>query len=343
MQFTIAATTIAAATLASTSALSTEASNFLLAERFESFMTTYSKVYKSVEEKASRMAIFEENVNRIAEKNALNNVHGITKYADMTNEEFKFFLGVDASMKIDTTVEIIKADNVTVGATGSFNWADSGMLTPVKDQEQCGSCWAFSATETIESAWMIAGNKQVVLSPQDLVSCDKVDAGCNGGLPSNAFDFVNTQGGLPSDASYPYTSGKGVTGTCKSPLPALAGGTISSWGYGQTPCQGFSACTEDTDGLIAALKQYGPMSIAIDASEWSSYTGGVMTSASCSSSPRKMDHAVQLVGYSADAAAPYWIVRNSWNTNWGVNGFIYLAMGANTCGIANLAALITKI
>ena len=142
MQFTVAAT-IAAATMASTSALSTEASNFLLAERFESFMTQHGKVYASIEEKLERMAIFEENVNAIAEKNALNNVHGITRFADMTKDEFKFFLGVDATqMKIDSSIPVNKAENVTVGATGSFNWADqAGMLTPVKDQAQCGSCW----------------------------------------------------------------------------------------------------------------------------------------------------------------------------------------------------------
>jgi len=293
MQFTVAAT-IAAATLASTTALSTEGSNFLLADRFETFKVEHNKVYASAEEHAERFAIFEENVNEIAQKNAVNNVHGITRFSDMTKDEFKFFLGVDHTMKADPTVEVVRADNVTVGSTGSFNWNDEGKLTAVKDQAQCGSCWAFSATETIETAWAMAGNSLTEFSPQDLVSCSTKDAGCNGGMPSNAFDFVKAQGGLPTDASYPYTAGAGDSGTCKSPLPALAGGTISDWGYGQTPCQGFTACKEDTDGLIAALKQYGPMSIAIDAAAWNSYTGGVMTSASCSSSPRKMDHAGKL-------------------------------------------------
>ena len=342
MKFTVAATA-AAATMATTSALSTEASNYLLADRFEAFKKDHGKVYETEEEHAKRLKIFEENINEVAKKNALNNVHGITRFSDLTQDEFKFFLGVDHTIKPDPNAPILRADNVTVGASGSFNWNDEGKLTAVKDQAQCGSCWAFSATETIETAWAMAGNSLIELSPQDLVSCDKVDAGCNGGMPSNAFEFVKAQGGLPSDADYPYTSGQGDTGTCKSPLPAIAGGSISSWGYGQSPCQGFSACTEDTDGLIANLKQYGPMSIAIDASQWNSYTGGVMTSASCSNSPRKMDHAVQLVGYNADAAEPYWIVRNSWATRWGEDGFIRLAMGANTCGIANLAAQVTAV
>jgi hypothetical protein len=149
--------------------------------------------------------------------------------------------------------------------------------------------------------------------------------------------------GLALDSDYPYTSGTGTTGTCTSPLPALAGGTVGTWGYAQTACQGFTACTEDSAAIAATLQQYGPMSIAIDASTWNSYTGGVMEASSCSSSPRKMDHAVQLVGYNADAATPYWIVRNSWASNWGQEGFIYLAMGGNTCGIVNLAALIKSV
>jgi len=292
MQFTVAAT-IAAATLASTTALSTEGSNFLLADRFETFKVDHNKVYASDAEHASRFAIFEENVNKVAEMNAVNNVHGITRFSDMTKEEFKSFLGVNADLKVDPTVEVVRADNVTVGASGSFHWGDEGKLTAVKDQAQCGSCWAFSATETIETAWAMAGNSLTEFSPQDLVSCSTKDKGCNGGMPSNAFEFVKAQGGMPTDASYPYTAGSGDAGTCMSPLPALAGGTISDWGYGQEPCSGgvFKKCEEDTDLLIANLKQYGPMSIAIDASQWQSYTGGVMTSASCDSSARKMDHA----------------------------------------------------
>mmetsp|Transcript_12262 Transcript_12262/g.24995 ORF Transcript_12262/g.24995 Transcript_12262/m.24995 type:complete len:345 (-) Transcript_12262:205-1239(-) len=344
MKFFVAALAL----VASANALTEEGSNYLLEERFESFKAEHGKVYADASEHKERLAVFEANVEKIASMNAKLSangeqpVHGINKFADMTEDEFQFYLGVDANQKAPE-LPVIRADEVVVNATGSFNWNDEGKLTAVKDQQQCGSCWAFSATETIETAWALAGNSLTEFAPQQLVSCDSTDNGCNGGLPSNAFEYVKKTGGMCTESDYPYTSGKGVTGTCTSPLPSLAGGTISSWGYAQDKCQGFSACTEDTDGIIAALKQYGPMSIAIDASQWSSYTGGVMTSSSCSSSPRKMDHAVQLVGYNADADTPYWIVRNSWNTNWGEKGFINLKMGENTCGIANLAALIKSV
>jgi|EP00519_Triparma_laevis_P007999 C1A family cysteine protease len=337
---------LALAALAATAqALSEEASSMLLSERFEAFKAEHGKTYTGAEHK-ERMAVFEANVEKVAKLNSKLEasgrapVHGVTKFADMTEDEFQFYLGVDANLKAPE-LPVYRADEVVVNATGSFNWNDEGKLTAVKDQQQCGSCWAFSATETVETAWAIAGNSLTEFAPQQLVSCDSVDQGCNGGLPSNAFEYIKSAGGMCTESDYPYTSGKGVTGTCTSPLPSLSGGTVSDWGYAQDKCQGFQACTEDTDAIIAALKQYGPMSIAIDASQWSSYTGGIMDSGSCSNSPRKMDHAVQLVGYNADEA--YWVVRNSWNTNWGEDGFIRLKMGENTCGIANLAALIKSV
>ena len=260
----------------------------------------------------------------------------------MEEHEFKFYLGVDANIQApDMPTNNAPVVNGTL--SGSFNWNESNMLTPVKNQEQCGSCWAFSATETIEAAWAMAGNKLTEFSPQQLVSCDKVDAGCNGGLPGNAFDQVKTWGGLASDASYPYSSGSGDTGTCKSPNPSPEGGTVATWAYSQKQCQGFSACTEDSAQVAANLEKYGPMSIAVDASQWQSYTGGVLASGSCENSPRKMDHAVQLIGYNADAPTPYWIVRNSWASNWGEDGTIFLAMGGNTCGLINLAAQVTAV
>ena len=190
---------------------------------------------------------------------------------------------------------------------------------------------------------MVAGNTMTTFSPQQLVSCDSLDAGCNGGLPTQAFDYVMNAGGLARDVDYPYTSGKGATGTCDAPLPEASGGTVAAWAYTQPACQGFRACTEDSAAMASVLHEYGGISIAIDASSWNTYRGGVMTESSCSSSPRKMDHAVQVVGYDFDAEKPYWLVRNSWTDQWGEDGLIKLEMGKNTCGIANLAAYISKI
>ena len=349
MKFTLAVSALVASVA---NALSDEGTNFLLAERFESFKAEHGREYESEDEHNKRFEIFVQNVEEISRKNAElrklghDEVHGITRFADHSQEEFEFYLGVDASIEAPD-LPVYPADVIVNGTSlsGSYNWKDEGKLTDVKDQAQCGSCWAFSATETVESAWAIAGNDIKEFSPQQLVSCDTVDQGCNGGLPSNAFDYIKSTGGMCLDSDYPYTSGSGDSGKCTSPLPAHTMGTISEWGYSTPKCQGFKACTEDADATIAALKQYGPISIAVDASQWSSYKGNsmVMTSASCSNSPRKMDHAVQLVGYNADADTPYWIVRNSWASSWGNDGFIFLAMGDNTCGWQNVPAIIKSV
>lgn len=328
--------------------LSNAGSTFLIRERFERFKKEHSKLYETLEEEEKRFAIFEEQIEKIAKKNAAlrdlghDEIHGITRFADATPDEFSFFLGLDASGEIPE-MEVLETVEKVNHTKGVFNWNDEGMLTKVKNQAQCGSCWAFSASETIESAWARAGNSLVELAPQQLVSCDKVDAGCNGGLPSNAFEYVEKAGGMALASDYPYTSKFGTNGQCMDPLPSLKQGSVSEWGYAAKPCSGFRACKEDTAEFASALKEYGPASIAIDASEWSSYVGGVMTSASCSNSPRRMDHAVQVVGWNFDAPTPYWIVRNSWSASWGEEGFIYLAVGENTCGITNLAAQVKSV
>lgn len=338
---------IIALALNGANALSSSGSEFLLRERFAAWKLEHGKSYESEDEHNKRLINFEQSIERIAELNEKlaadgeEMVHGITRFADLSQEEFKSFLGVVPSMHAET-LPVLEAHVNVSAVSGSFNWNDQGVLTPVKDQAQCGSCWAFSAVSTIESAWIRAGNDMTIFSEQQVVSCDSTDNGCSGGLPTNAFEYVKSAGGLATEDSYPYTSGTGDSGTCQS--FTTAGGTVSSYGYAVPQCTKlFGTCDEDSDALASALQSNGPISVALDASEWSSYAGGVMTSSSCSSSSRKMDHAVQLVGYNADADTPYWIVRNSWSASWGEEGFIYLKMGDNTCGIANLAAQVTAV
>ncbi|GMH87096.1 hypothetical protein TrST_g9991 [Triparma strigata] len=316
-------------------------------ERFEDFKKNHGKVYADIHEELERLALFLMNLEKVALLNAdlEEAIHGITKFMDWTDEEFQTLLGYDATGTAHDTTPTINAvgDRRGLYTSGQFNWADQGKLTPVKDQGSCGSCWAFSATETIESAWAITGNSLTVFSPQMLVSCDGNDSGCNGGMPGRAFEYIkNSDHGMCTEAAYPYSTSSyyyGSDGTCKSPLPSPhSAGKVTGYGYANALNDDGS---EDTSTIISILEYYGPMSIAIDASQWNSYTGGVMDQRSCSSSTDDMDHAVQLVGYNADASPPYWIVRNTWSTDWGYDGFIRLKMGENTCGIANIMAVIT--
>jgi len=186
----------------------------------------------------------------------------------------------------------------------------------VKNQEQCGSCWAFSATETVESANLIAGKSVMPLGPQEIVDCDTNDDGCSGGDPREAMRWVQQQGGQDTEACYPYTAQNGncMSSSC---TPALNINAVN-------PVSGSESAIYQALGSM-------PLSICCDAEPWQYYTGGVLTAAQCGTS---IDHAIQLTGYSPNQGG-YWIVRNSWGADWGENGFIWLQYGQNTCGITS--------
>jgi len=213
----------------------------------------------------------------------------------------------------------------------SFSWVDQKKTTPVKDQQQCGSCWAFSATEGVESAWLMANNTEVVLSPQQIVSCDKVDQGCNGGDLPTAYAYVKGAG-QEDNADYPYTSGGGNTGVCKYKAADV-----------KVHISGFKYAVNDgrKNDTILAVASYanGPLSICVDAESWQNYNGGILKR-DCGTA---LDHCVQLVGWGVQDTTEYWIVRNSWNTDWGINGYIWIERnsGKDLCGITEEATWVT--
>jgi len=199
-------------------------------------------------------------------------------------------------------------------------------VTGVKNQASCGSCWSFSASGAVEGAWAVAGNELVSLSEQELVSCDKQDSACNGGLMDYAFDFVKDNG-LTSEENYPYVSGNGQVPACDESKVAQKVASISSY---------VDVDTRSENALENALN-IGPVAIAIEADQYSfqSYTTGVLT-ATCGDS---LDHGVLAVGYGHDSASglDYWIVKNSWGGSWGQAGYVYLerhiSSSSGQCGI----------
>jgi len=209
-----------------------------------------------------------------------------------------------------------------------FDWRPSGVVTPVKDQAQCGSCWAFSVTENIESVWMIKQNIKVAdfkpLAPQQIVDCDTSDEGCNGGFPATAYQYIESAGGLETEAAYPY---KAVDGSCAF-NKADVESTISNFKYATTK--------GDETTLKTNLATVSPLSICVDAANWQDYSSGVMGAWECCWFCQ-LDHCVQLVGYDTTASTPFYIVRNSWASDWGEQGFIRLAMGDNACGLTDYA------
>jgi len=307
----------------SVSALSEEyvrANNGLL---FANFKDQHGKVYASAGEESLRSKIFMANMIEAARLEKMNPraTFGASKFADLTKAEFAPYHNLRVSNKTSPAPVYSDAE-VQKALAGSVDWRSKGAVTQVKDQAQCGSCWAFSSTGGIEGQWFLAGNKLTSVSEQELVACDKVDSGCSGGLMDNAYTWLVTgrggknTGKIVTEAAYPYTSGGGSSGTCKSVKGMADGATIT----------GHKDITHTEAQMAAYVSASGPLPIAVDAqSHWQTYTSGVVSS--CTG--KSLDHGVLAVGYTSD----YWIVKNSWGPSWGESGYIRLAYGSNQCGL----------
>jgi C1A family cysteine protease len=304
---------------------------------FEDFKKKFNRQYKTKEEEELRFKVFQDFLGHIddrngkeANRNGKAN-HGITRFADMSQEEFKkgYLKYKRSSDKGDARKNLKlspftgkskkekslakKADSTPT----SVDW--SGVYTTsVKDQGYCGSCWAFSAAQQLESDGIRNGflTTSDALSPQQIVSCDTIDYGCDGGDTVTAYVYVYSAGGITSEAQYPYKSYWGTTYSCN----------IGSDTKLVKPVSYYLLTSEDA--LEEFVLTTGPASICVDASEWSSYTSGIISSCGMS-----VDHCVQVVG--VDTESGFWKVRNSWGTSWGDNGYIYLATGKNMCNIAS--------
>merc|ERR1712046_464333 len=247
----------------------------------------------------------------------------------------------------------------TMRSPAGIDWRFTKAVTPVKNQGQCGSCWAFSATEAIESQMILqTGSKyDFTLSPQQIASCTPDSGqygclGCNGGFTEGAYEYVKSAPGLANGFYIPYAQGlteseptmacpqakvSQITGEYEKLSCSYA--QVSGYSYAVKPCTEGACTHQDLKGLAAALEKT-PLSVCVNAGVWNDYTGGVLTSAACGSmAADEQDHCVMAVGFNATAPTPYWIVRNSWATTWGEDGYIYLEMAKNTCGLADDATI----
>lgn len=289
-----------------------------ITDAFTMFQKEYDVSYDTIEEYAKRLRIFASNMEKVAEMNAAHvlingeAVYGITKFSDLSPEEFKkFYLGYIPSNKTKVYVDV-KLDGPVAN---DIDWISKGAVTSVKDQGRCGSCWAFSATAAIESYAEIAGKGLKELSAQQINSCDKRDGGCNGGNTETAYEYVKGAGGIETERDYPYTSGGGSTGSCKFDSGKIA---ITITGY--------HSVSRGESSLKTALNA-GPTSVCLAASSWQSYRGGIK-----SSCDNNVDHCVQTTGYSGSS---YWSIRNSWGTGWGESGYMRLAQGSDLCKVSD--------
>ncbi|OVA13276.1 Peptidase C1A [Macleaya cordata] len=306
-----------------------ESSSSSTADRHQQWMTQYGKVYKDLAEKESRFKIFKTNVEFIESFNNVGNKPyklSINEFADQTNEEFRASRnGYKMSSRSSSQSTSFKYENVTA-VPSSMDWRKKGAVTPVKDQGQCGCCWAFSAVAAMEGITQLTTGKLTSLSEQELVDCDTQgeDQGCEGGLMDDAFEFIQQNRGLTSETNYPY---KGVDGTCNTKKASTHAATIN--GYEDVPAN------SEKNLLKAVSKQ--PVSVAIDAgeSDFQFYSSGVFTG-DCGT---ELDHGVTAVGYGTTSdGTKYWLVKNSWGTSWGEDGYIRMQRDVDAdeglCGIA---------
>ena len=289
------------------------ASPEMLKMMFDAFKKQHGRNYSTMDEEVSRFQNFVNNLKLIDERNAKEHgsaVHGINIFADWSHEEFagKFF----GYQKSDEVRNVVAVPAYT-GSQSVVDWTGV-YTTPVRDQGACGSCWAHAASEQIESDAMRELGVYYSLSPEQMVACDRTSMGCNGGLQERAYNYVKRAGGIQEESTYPYESGDGTTDACASDKSKFVL-TVTSFAH-----------VEGEADMASYVKSTGPLSIAVDATTWSTYTGGIVTS--CGS---EINHAVQLVG--VDTAAGYWKIRNSWSTEWGESGFIRVAYGQDMCGL----------
>jgi cathepsin F len=309
-----------------------------LLSQFNAWQLKYKKVYTEVADFDRAIQNFAASIKRVEANNKRTggNYYGLTKFADLTPAEFKkMYLNADHKNRVNGNPHIPKSNVLPlskVKAPASYDWRTHtpNVLTGVYDQGQCGSCWAFSATENIESMWALAGNDLVSLSREQIVDCDTVDAGCGGGDTPTAYEYVMQAGGLEAESSYPYTAGGGDSGSCNFEASNVVA-TITNFTWAIPECT--SSCnSQNMADLQSKLATVAPFAICVYAEPWMDYNGGVFADASCTHAYTDLDHCVQLVGYTSG----YWIVRNSWNTDWGENGYIYISTKVakgNLCGV----------
>lgn len=298
---------------------------------FLNFVATHNKKYDTVEEFNARKEIFAETHAQIAQLNHENatSTHGHNKFSDWTRAEYENLLGLKDMPMEHSNEPHLAAPQGYEAAQNGVNWVEAGWTTPVKNQEQCGSCYAFSATETLESVWALTSGSQAnlfILSPQQIVSCSSAygNDGCNGGWYYYAWHYLQTIH-QETEAAYPYRSGFGTVGACEAVNDGPAIVTPAETYYTQVAA--------DTASAQAALDGR-PFSIAIHAANYTfqTYTSGIITDG-CG---WIVDHAVQAVGYGTESGTDYFLVRNSWGSTWGDNGYVKIAASSGSIGICGM-------
>lgn len=301
--------------------------------QWEEWRTTHRKEYNGLDEEGIRKAIWEKNMRMIEAHNqeAALGMHsfelGMNHLGDMTSEEVsEKMTGLQVPVNRERTFTMDLDDRVT-RLPKTVDYRKQGMVTAVKNQGSCGSCWAFSSAGALEGQLAKKTGQLMDLSPQNLVDCVTENDGCGGGYMTNAFKYVVDNGGIDSEEAYPYI---GEDQPCRYNSTGMA-----------AQCKSYKEVPEGNEHALAiALFKHGPVSVGIDAtlSSFQFYTKGVYYDRNCNK--EDINHAVLAVGFGQNTKGKkYWIVKNSWGETWGNKGYIMMARNRdNLCGIANLAS-----
>jgi cathepsin F len=295
---------------------------------FNSFTAQFNRKYGSEEERRQRFRTFRVNmfIARVLQETERGSAkYGATKFADVPVAEFKLNYRNplwDLSRRPEVEAPIPQGP-----IPKAWDWRQKGAVTPVKNQAACGSCWAFSTTGNIEGQWFLQKKKLLSLSEQELVDCDKIDDGCNGGFPSDAYKEIIRLGGLETEDSYPYIAEDEKCLLNKSMEAVYINSSV--------------AISKNEADMAAWCAARGPMSIGINAMAMQFYWGGISHPWSLFCNPILLDHGVLIVGYGVQPSKhpwlwkdePYWIVKNSWGPDWGEQGYYRVYRGGGTCGV----------
>ena len=301
------------------------------ASPFSNWTASYNRTYNSVSEAEYREYVWHSNYMKVTAHNAAGYswTMGMNKFADLTADEFAeqyITGGYSRYQAFSDSFPHREFDMPAFAAPSSVDWTTKGAVTPVKNQGQCGSCWAFSTTGSVEGAWFLHNGTLVSLSEQQLVDCSDAEGnqGCNGGLMDSAFEYIIKNKGLTTEANYPYTA---QDGTCSAKKAKQIAATITA----------YTDVTINSDAALEAAIALQPVSVAVEADQnsFQLYAGGVMT-AECGTA---LDHGVLAVGYGTTGGQDFYKVKNSWGADWGMAGYILLGRGpsynggAGQCGI----------